>query len=445
MGKDSYDALIEHIQQLERAAKEHAATERQLRHELRQAETQASKRELHLRALQAFSQGTLGVIQEEHVYQLLCQTVVHQLKWDGAVVVSLRPTLTVKGSFHLTQRQLKGIGSSLEHIPGFLKSYAHHDVVMTMGHNTAEALALRTVFQTDDVVGAPIRFGDEIYGYLLACAHTVRNTHRTLEDARFLVALANLAAHAAELGQSLADLESQNQRLRGLDELKDSFISITSHQLRTPLSIVKWIMSVLDTDPAVQALPEQHKLITQAYVSNERLIHVVNDLLNVSRIQEGKLPYSPQPCDIRVLLHDLLPGMEKLVEQASVSIIASLDGEVGLVDVDPILVKEALQNILDNALDYNITGGTIRVTVQQVGSEVQVVIANTGPGVAEADRGAIFDQFYRSPEALTMHPNGNGLGLFLARAILRQHRGDVQLVSEPDKLTTVTVSLPVHV
>lgn len=406
------------------------------------AAAEAGRLKQELKALQSFSVAMLGGIKEQAVYTLLAQTAVQQLHWDAALVIEIRRAVEVKASFHLTERQRSTLAQELGRIPKFLEKYAHHDYLSTIGKDDPVALALRTVFHTDEVVGVPLLFGDQLFGYLLVCAHTVKNHKRTGEDAAFLKQLASVACQAVESSRHLADLEQQVERLRKLDELKDSFISITSHQLRTPLSIVKWILSILDGDPKLKELPEQHTLVAQAYVSNERLIHVVNDLLNVSRIQDGKLPYSPQLSDIRVMLRDLVSGMQKLLDDKKVSLIARIDAGVPPLQLDPLLFKEAIQNLLDNALDYNQEGGTIRLELANREHDVTVAITNTGMGIKEDELDTIFNQFYRSKEAMKTHPNGNGLGLFLSRAIVRQHGGEVTCVSEPGKETTFTVTIP---
>jgi signal transduction histidine kinase len=445
MAQKSYDSLVEALQQQELAAQQAQHEVRRLKHELLQQERLSARHMAHTQAVQVFSESVLGLMKEGAILELLCQTVVQKLKWDAAFVVEVNSHAHVRASFHATQKQLKSMGQAVETMPKFLKAYAHHDVITTAGKDDAVALALRTVLVTDEVAAVPILFGEHLFGYLIACAHTERSRLRAIEEVRFLGGLAKLSAHAVESARTLVGLEVQNEKLRKLDELKDSFISITSHQLRTPLSIVKWTLSLLDSDEDVRKLSEQHKMIEQAYVANERLIHVVNDLLNVSRIQDGKLPYSPQLADIRVLLHDVAIGMDKLCENKGVSLISRIDADVPLLQLDPILFKEAIQNLLDNALDYNQPeGGSIRLELSRQDGFVKVDVVNTGPGISKQELSTIFDQFYRSQDAIKMHPNGNGLGLYLSRAIIQQHGGNIMCESNPNIETIFTVTIPFH-
>src|SRR5207253_1335481 len=140
-----------------------------------------------------------------------------------------------------------------------------------------------------------------------------------------------------------------------------------------------WILSILQTDKALESLTEQHKLIDQAYETNERLIHVVNDLLNVSRIQEGRLPYNPQPSDIIGMVRELCVNVERLYQAKGVRLETDLQEGIPMLELDPILFKEAIQNLLDNAMDYNQPAdGWVRVVVRREGERVFLKVINAG-------------------------------------------------------------------
>jgi signal transduction histidine kinase len=286
-------------------------------------------------------------------------------------------------------------------------------------------------------------FGDHLYGYLIVCAHTQKALKRTQEDLDFLSTLASQVAHAVQFSNSFKDLEDQNTQLRHLDELKDSFITITSHQLRTPLSIVKWILSILQSDKELAHMPEQNHLINQAYSSNERLIHVVNELLNVSRVQDGKLPCSPQLIDVVPLLRDLANSATKMGADHHISVTAEIEPGLPLLCLDPLLTKQLFQDLMDNALDYNQDNGWIHLSAKREAGKLVIVFVNSGMGIGEEDSRKVFDQFFRGPEAMRQQPNGNGLGLYLARAIVDSHQGKIDFKSSPGESTTFTISLPI--
>jgi signal transduction histidine kinase len=440
----NYDSLIEQVQEREARI---ADLEREIRaqhHAIETAQRLAGKRHVQVKTMQTLNLGVFSLLDARQIYLLACQSLVHQLGWDSAFAITLEGQGEVLASYQVTEKQRDHVATYISQNPSLKEAYSQHAALSTYSLSGAPALALRTLFHTDEVVAMPMIFGDHFFGFIVACAHTKKNDMRGAEDVDFLSMLASQIAHAVQNTGDFMRLEEQNQRLRQLDELKDSFISIASHQLRTPLSIVKWILSILQSDEAIIALPEQNKLIGQAYVSNERLIHVVNDLLNVSRIQEGKLPHNPQPADIRVVLREVVSGAERLAEEKRITIIPNIEAEVPIVNLDPILFKEAIQNLVDNAIDYNVESGIVRVTLEPGERFMKISVANSGAGISPDDIGNVFNQFYRSPSAVKLHPNGNGLGLYLSRAIARQHGGDITVSSDPGKETVFTVTLPIE-
>jgi signal transduction histidine kinase len=449
-----YDELVHHIQDLEH---QKLSAERELRsvqHLLDQQKKLSSRRLTQLKTIQTLNLGVFSGLREHEIYQLTCQSVVHQVGWDVAMVITMSGGRgNIVASYQATEKQLAHLKDYLHQNPVVMEAYTHHQALSTHGSEEKHNLVLRSLFQSDTVVMLPILFGEHCYGYLVACdTHTHLGEavqHASSDDTDFLASMANLLAYAVQQSSSLLSLEEQNAKLRQLDELKDSFISITSHQLRTPLSIIKWILSILQTDRALTPHTEQLKLVGQAYETNERLIHVVNDLLNVSRIQEGKLPHNPQPADMSAFVTELIGNAERLFTAKGVRLERELPANLPALQLDPILFKEAVQNLLDNALDYNAqSDGWVKVvtgTRENEGEQtVFLTITNPGPGISDEEHHKIFEQFYRSQEAITMHPNGNGLGLYLAKAIVTQHQGTLTCESVPGETTTFTIEIPVN-
>jgi len=421
---------------------EQEAEIRQLKHQLARSEAMATKRELQNRTLNTLNLSLFNVLEPEQVYALVSESLVYQLSWDTGWVVTLHERRAViVASFQATQKQIGHVQDYLGQDLTFTDAYSHRQAISTLSSKEPAALSLRVLFQSDEVVAMPIQFGDQLYGYLIAAAHTKSGRKHTHEDVDFLATLATLVGHAVQNSRSFKSLEEQNARLRHLDELKNSFISITSHQLRTPLSIIKWVLATLQSDTTLAPHQEQVKMIGQAYETNERLIHVVNDLLNVSRIEDGRLPYNPQLTDLRSLLENLTSGMENICAQQDISLTSELAADLPALELDPILFREAVQNLLDNAVDYNQPKGIITVKASLQEDGILVSVTNSGAGIPAEELGKIFDQFYRSPQAVRTKPNGNGLGLYLTRAIVQEHGGKVLCESKEGQETTFSILL----
>ena len=445
---EPYEALVQHVQDLEVELKTLKSKLRASEQQEEQQRTVAARRLSQLKTLQTLNLGIFASLQPAEIYEIACQTMVHQVGWDTALVVALSGGRgRILANYHATEKQLTHVGDYLSQNPLLTEAYAQRIVVSTYQSQDNQALALRSLFQAEEVIALPIVFGDQCHGYLVLCATTTANENslnrHDAESMQFLAGMTSLLGNAVEQSANLNSLEEQNLKLRHLDELKDSFISITSHQLRTPLSIVKWILSILQGDPAIQALSEQHHIIAQAYDTNERLIHVVNDLLNVSRIQEGKLPHNPQPAELNSMVHELSANAEQICANHSIKLELTLAPEIPSLELDHILFKEALQNLIDNAIDYNLeTNGWIKIETHRDEKQAFFTISNPGLGIPEEEKKKIFEQFYRTPQAVSTHPNGNGLGLYLARAIVVEHGGTIEMQSTPDA-TTFSISLPI--
>lgn len=441
---NSHEALVEEIATLTAKLE---GLEQHL--SIKEHELSTQKKALHLlndqmQALQTLNLGIFNVLESAQIYALVCESLVYKLKWDTAMVLSLKSDkVAVLASYQTTQVQMGHIQDFLGQNRDFLEAYANRHSISTYHSHDRTALALRALFHTDELIATPILYGEHLEGYLIVCAHSHENAHGRSQELDFMAQVASQVGHAIQNSQAFRDLEEQNVKLRQLDELKNSFISITSHQLRTPLSIVKWILSILQSDEKLKPMEEQYTMLVQAYQSNERLIRVVNDLLNVSRIQDGKLPYDPQLSDLKAILRDSCTNMLEVIEQHAITLEQDIPDDLSMVELDPLLFKEVLQNLLENAIDYNHPQGSIWIKVWEEEDKIYLSITSTGPGIKLEDQKKIFDQFYRSPDAMRLQPNGNGLGLYLCKAILRAHKGDITCQSAPGEKTTFLIHIPV--
>jgi signal transduction histidine kinase len=448
---DSYPSLIRHIHDLEEEATHLRARQRKAEKDAAVLRQQVEALRLQAKTSQTLNLGLFTVLESGQIFSLVCESLVVQIGWDWAMALSLHgKKATVHAHYGMATKQLNHVRDYIGLEAAFIQSYSEHAAVSTLPTHTQppradkQSLALRSMFQAEEIIAMPVLFGDRLFAYLVAGTNRPRPGLSTPEDLDYFAGLAAQVGHALENTGNYLSLEEQNQRLRHLDELKDSFISITSHQLRTPLSIVKWILSILIADDQVKKMTEQYKLVSQAYESNERLIHVVNDLLNVSRLQEGRLPYSPQPTDLRQVVEDLRSNAHTACTNRELRLELDLPPQLPVVSLDPIIFREAMQNLLDNALDYNIPNGFVRLSAGIRDGKAFIAIANSGMGIPPDEQKHMYDQFYRSPEAVKMQPSGNGLGLYLTRAIVQQHGGEILCDSAPGQDTTFTVLLPIE-
>lgn len=223
-------------------------------------------------------------------------------------------------------------------------------------------------------------------------------------------------------------------------QMKEDFVSFVSHQLRTPLSGMRWLLELAEQDDGVPA--ETASFVTDARVSAERLIALVNDLLAVSRLEGGRLALNAEVVNLAELttraVSELAPTIEEKRLQVSVSDVA----EGPFVHADPSLLREVVQNLLTNATQYTPDGGSVTVSLKVGKDIVEWAVRDTGIGITPDAQAHLFEKFYRAENASAMRTEGTGLGLYLARLIIERSGGHVWCESEVGRGSTFTFMLP---
>jgi signal transduction histidine kinase len=235
----------------------------------------------------------------------------------------------------------------------------------------------------------------------------------------------------------------QNEKLIKSDTMKTEFLSIASHQLRTPLSVIKWSMSLL-LKPEQKLSKDQQELMTQAKASAETVIKLVGNLLNLSRIEQGRLAYHPVLTDVAPIIQTIVKEVQIMAKVKNVIVSAELPSEKVELIVDPLLFKEVIQNLVDNAIAYNRQNGTVRVIARDKDKNWYFDVADTGMGIMPEDLKNLFTKFYRGMNARSVRPDGSGLGLYFIQKIADLHGGKIKVESEPNQGTIFTVVIPKH-
>ena len=247
-----------------------------------------------------------------------------------------------------------------------------------------------------------------------------------------------------EIGQFGDVFNSMVENLRVFDKLKSDFISVAAHQLRTPLSGVKWVLKLL-LDGDLGELEETQKgMVKRGYDTNEKMIQLVNDLLNVSRIENDKFGYKFETNDFKILLKTLMENVELPSKERNINVelINKLENmEPCIFDPEKLLI--ALQNIVDNAMKYTLPGGKVIIEVSRQGDYIQVKITDTGVGIPKADITKLYSKFFRAANVIHLQTDGSGLGLFIVKSIIIRHGGQIWVDSVEGKGTTFTVVVPI--
>ncbi len=239
------------------------------------------------------------------------------------------------------------------------------------------------------------------------------------------------------------ELSGANEKLTQLDKMKSEIISIVAHQLRTPLSAIKWTLKILLDQDAGPINPEQKDLITKGFDSNERMIGLINDMLAVDRLESGKIKYNFVPVQFEELVQNMIENLLPLATQKNIRVELSTPQEaLQKIKIDPDKMRDVLQNLIDNAIKYTRMNGVVTVGVAMEKEELHFWVTDNGIGIPEAEKDKIFSRFFRANNAVHTETNGSGLGLFIAQSVVKRHGGKIWFDSIIDQGTTFHVLLP---
>lgn len=238
--------------------------------------------------------------------------------------------------------------------------------------------------------------------------------------------------------------ETQN-RERAISNLKSQFISVAAHQLRTPLTGLKWSLHWLLEKKGGSLTDEQAKAITAQVTAVNNMTKLVNELLNVALVEEGKFRYVFQKVPIQPLIEEIVAEFSPAAQEKQVTLETKYNLQPNLVLIgDPTQLKYAFSNLIDNAIRYTKPSGTVTVTLTQEKSRLTISIQDTGIGIPAAEQAKLFSRFFRANNAQRLHPDGSGLGLFIVKNIITSHGGDITVSSAENQGTTFTCTLPLQ-
>lgn len=323
----------------------------------------------------------------------------------------------------------------------------NYSVVFLLGF-TAYAIVKRELFGIRTVL-AKIFVG--AIGLLLAIDIVGFTEHDALQVFKGIVLLLFLyfgyllvrSVHR-EIGQR-KELERIAEELRRSDEAKTEFISIVSHQLRTPLNAIEGYLTLLLEGAYGKLDPQKRNPVERLYRSNERLIHLVNDLLSVSRIQMGRIELEIAEVDLCNVVKSLVEEFSMAADEKGIELNARCaDGGVPLVSGDVQKLRDSILNLVDNAIRYTNEGG-VEVSVEREAEAVIVKVSDTGAGLEEADAKALFESFQRGDVGRRRWTEGTGLGLYIAQQFVELHEGKIWAESAgKGKGSTFFIRLPLQ-
>ena len=272
----------------------------------------------------------------------------------------------------------------------------------------------------------------------------------TLEEMQAKIAKLEQAASEYNTGTKLLirrelELTRANEKLQKFDEVKSNFISVVAHQLRTPLSGIKWTLSMLLSGDMGPLNNDQKTFLMKSYESNARMITLVNDMLVADGIQSGRVHYGFKHIDIIDLIDNVLFEVSPQASKKNISIEYKHKFEnLPQAYVDPETMRAVLQNLLENAVKYTIEGGKIEIDVKKENDYLAISIADNGIGIPKDQIKDVFVKFFRAHNAIKQETDGSGLGLYIAKTIVEKNGGTIWFESVEGKGSTFYFTVPLE-
>jgi two-component system, OmpR family, phosphate regulon sensor histidine kinase PhoR len=227
-----------------------------------------------------------------------------------------------------------------------------------------------------------------------------------------------------------------------LDAMKSDFVQMVSHELRSPLASIKQLLTVVLDGLAGELMDKQKDLLSRSQLKIQGLLELINDLLDVAKIESGHGFQQQVPLNLGEVLEQTIALMNTRAESQQVTLRLDLPRELPMIQADPRSMDELFTNLVSNAINYSPEGGQVSVSVVSHGDYLTVLVSDTGIGIEPEELPKIFDKFYRVKHPKTRQVIGTGLGLAIVKGIVESHRGSIEVESQPGAGTTFRVFLP---
>jgi signal transduction histidine kinase/putative methionine-R-sulfoxide reductase with GAF domain len=297
------------------------------------------------------------------------------------------------------------------------------------------------------LVGVPIIVGTSLLGVALLGFHRpLRASARRRRALLFLADQIGLAVDRirthAELEEKTARLEEASASLRRIDEMKSELISVVSHELRTPLTSIKAYTETLMDNVQNPAFVMQEKFLGIINEECDRLTRIVNDVLDLSRMDSGRRRLKTETLDLNRLLDEVLPTLEPSFASKQLSVARSFAPGLPPIEADPDLLKQVLVNLVNNAAKFSPDRTAITIHASTAGDRMQIVVEDRGMGIPPDKLARVFERFYRVEEGGAEHVGGSGLGLAIVKSVVELHGGTIKVESELGKGSRFAMDFP---
>ena len=233
-------------------------------------------------------------------------------------------------------------------------------------------------------------------------------------------------------------------REKQIDRAKTEFVSLASHQLRTPLSAINWYAELLRDGEAGKLTKQQQEFVDEIFEGNQRMIKLVNELLNVSRVDFGNFTIEPVDMDVLEISRSVVKELHPEIAKKKLNVTEEYEADTLPYKADPNIIRIVIQNLVSNAVKYTPDRGKVlvKMATDKSAGQLMIIVSDTGYGIPKSQQNQIFTKLFRADNVQEMDTVGTGLGLYVLKSIVEESGGNVSFVSEQNEGTTFTVTLP---
>ncbi|HEY0376339.1 MAG TPA: sensor histidine kinase [Pyrinomonadaceae bacterium] len=245
-----------------------------------------------------------------------------------------------------------------------------------------------------------------------------------------------------QLSETNRELNEANAKLRELSEMKEEFLALTTHDLRSPLTVISGVISFFTSGRLGELSPEQKNMVAMMERNTQNLIELVNDLLDASKLESGTMRLEMASINVRGVVDEVRQSMEPLAKEKEIELVEALPEDLPPVEADRAKLRRVLLNLLSNALKFTQKGGSVEVRAAREGDRVRVAVSDTGVGIAPDDVARLFDKYEQARSRATRGEKGTGLGLYITKQLVELHGSEIKVESEVGRGSTFSFTLP---
>ena len=431
---------------------------------LNKAQEELDRKITGLYTLHELGKKVSSTFNTENLFSMINQPLVLKLGFSKMLIIlkdGLSGILKIKSATGYADDQIKTIEIELNkrNFAGSLLKKEKPVLVNRDNDSVGQEYNLLDILNIASFITAPIVARDDPVGFILM-GNTSSYGKVTEGDTEVLSILASQIGTAIEntklytelfsshkelerrVAERTQELEKLNNELKNLNKMKSDFISAVSHELRTPLTSIKGYASILMTGKLGDVLPAQKERLEKIDKHSNSLVHLINNLLDIARIESGKVQMEMKEISIKEMLDSVVDIIAPQVKEKNISLKINSKIRFDKIKADQGQMERVFLNLLSNAIKFTPEKGSVTISIDEKEDDIQFSIEDTGIGIPPQDIPKVFQEFFRADNALDQKIKGSGLGLSLVKKIVEAHRGKIWFNSELGKGTRFSFTMP---